>query len=89
MEITARTGTVVQGANAMVALLSARPKNGDGLNVVTDKTFSAQTEDGGASWHFCSWLIPLTDPYRAVMPAVAVLTDRCDTCSPAAQTETL
>lgn len=73
MEITARTCTVVESTNQIAALLSARPINGDGLNVVTDKTFTARTEDGGASWCFCGWLIPLTDPYRAVMPAVTVL----------------
>ncbi len=33
-----------------------------------DKTFVLQTSDGGLNFSFKSWIVPPTDPYRAVMP---------------------
>lgn len=73
---TPRTCYVVESSNACTVLLSARPANGDGLKVVTDKVFLARTTDHGASFSFGGWIVPLTDPYRAVMPAVAVLSPK-------------
>jgi len=40
-----------------------------------DKTYVAETTDGGKTFHFVSWVVPLSDPYRAVMPAVSKLKD--------------
>lgn len=33
-----------------------------------DKVFAFRTIDGGVSFEFLSWIIPESDPYRAVMP---------------------
>jgi hypothetical protein len=35
----------------------------------------AETADGGRTFHFVSWIVPLDDPYRAVMPSVAKTND--------------
>jgi Neuraminidase (sialidase) len=40
-----------------------------------DKTFVAETTDGGKTFRFVSWVVPPDDPFRAVMPAVARLAD--------------
>jgi hypothetical protein len=64
MECTARTRYVVTGTNSCLVLMSARSENG------RDKTFCAETVDGGRAFRFVSWLVPPSDPYRAVMPAV-------------------
>ena len=73
---TPRTCYVVESASSCTLLLSARPAKGDGLKVVTDKVFLARTTDRGASFSFGGWVVPLDDPYRAVMPAVAVLSPK-------------
>jgi hypothetical protein len=33
-----------------------------------DKVFAFRTKDGGYSFEFVSWIVPPTDPFRAVMP---------------------
>jgi hypothetical protein len=72
MDCTTRTGYLVTGKNSCLIFMSARlNKNGGGR----DKTFVAETTDGGKSFHFVSWVVPLSDPHRAVMPAVARLKD--------------
>lgn len=73
MEMTPRTCYVVESSSSVTALLSARPAKGDGLGVVTDKVFIGRTADYGATWTFGGWVVPLDDPYRAVMPAVCWL----------------
>jgi len=55
--------------------MSARPSASIPGQIATDKSFVAETTDGGKSFHFVSWIVPLEDPYRAVMPAVGRLTD--------------
>ena len=72
MDCTTRTGYLVTGKNSCLIFMSARLKqNGGGR----DKTFVAETTDGGKTFHFVSWVVPLSDPHRAVMPAVARLKD--------------
>ena len=72
MDCTSRTGYLITGQNSCLIFMSARPKkNGSGR----DKTFVAETTDGGKTFQFVSWVVPMADPYRAVMPAVAHLND--------------
>lgn len=72
MDCTSRTGYLVTGPESCLVFMSARPKaNGGGR----DKAFVAETTDGGKSFQFISWIVPLTDPYRAVMPAVTKQSD--------------
>lgn len=72
MICTSRTGYLVTGPASCLIFMSARPKqNGSGK----DKAFVAETSDGGKSFRFVTWIVPLNDPYRAVMPAVVRLED--------------
>jgi len=72
MICTSRTGYLVTGPTSCLVFMSARPKqNGSGK----DKTYVAETTDGGKSFRFVTWIVPLSDPYRAVMPAVCRLKD--------------
>ncbi len=72
MECTSRTGYLVTGKQSCLVFMSARPKeNGAGR----DKSFVAETTDGGKSFQFISWIVPLDDPNRAVMPAVVMTGD--------------
>jgi hypothetical protein len=71
MELTGRTRYLVTGRDSCLIFLSARPKNG-GFH---DKTFVAETVDGGKTFQFVAWVVPLEDPHRAVMPAVVKLED--------------
>ncbi len=72
MDCTTRTSHLVAGRHSCLVFMSARlKKNGGGR----DKTFVAETTDGGKSFHFVSWIVPLSDPHRAVMPSVARLKD--------------
>jgi hypothetical protein len=71
-DCTTRTGYLVTGKNSCLVFMSARlKKNGGGK----DKTFVAETTDGGRTFHFVSWVVPLSDKNRAVMPAVTRLKD--------------
>jgi hypothetical protein len=55
--------------------MSARPTGSIPGQIATDKTFVAETTDGGRSYHFVAWIVPLDDRYRAAMPAVGRLKD--------------
>ncbi len=68
---TSRTGYVATGPNSCLIFMSARGEN----EAYLDKTFVAETTDGGKTFQFVSWVVPLNDPYRAVMPAVSKLKD--------------
>ncbi|MCX6907326.1 MAG: sialidase family protein, partial [Verrucomicrobia bacterium] len=71
-DCTTRTAYLVTGEKSCLVFMSARQKrNGGGK----DKTYVAETTDGGKTFHFVSWVVPLSDPNRAVMPAVARLKD--------------
>lgn len=72
MDCTTRTGYLVTDKNSCLIFMSARLKKDGGGR---DKTFVAETTDGGKTFHFVSWVVPLSDPHRAVMPAVTRLKD--------------
>lgn len=63
--ITARTDYVVMGPRACLFSMSARV--GD---MLTDRPFCARTDDGGRTFRFLSWIVPPSDPYRGLMPAM-------------------
>ncbi len=65
MEFTPRTDYVVNGPRDCLVMLSARQPGVGGA----DRVFCARTTDGGASFQFVSWVVPPSDPYRAVMPS--------------------
>lgn len=71
-EFTSRTAYCVTGRDGCLVFMSARPKEQGGGR---DKSFVAETVDGGKTFHFKSWMVPLEDPYRAVMPAISTLGD--------------
>ncbi len=74
-EFTGRTGYIVRTGSSMLLFLSVRSAV-PGLRVsLSDKVFLAETNDGGRSFSFVSWLVPPSDPYRAVMPAPVELPD--------------
>ena len=63
-ELTPRTDYVVTGKHEAVLLLSSRQKGKFG----TDRIFTARTKDGGMSFEFLNWVVPVDDKARAVMP---------------------
>jgi hypothetical protein len=72
LQMTSRTDVVVTGRNSALLLMSAvDPRLGEFM-LRLDKPFVAQTLDGGRSFHFLSWVVPWSDPYRAVMPSTVV-----------------
>jgi hypothetical protein len=64
-EWTPRTDYIVYSPQECVVMLSARPLERWGA----DRVFCARTVDGGVSFSFVSWVVPPSDPYRAVMPS--------------------
>jgi hypothetical protein len=65
IEMTPRTDYLVSGPSECTVLLSARRSDAWG----SDRVFCARTTDGGRSFRFLSWVVPPSDPYRAVMPS--------------------
>ena len=63
-ELTPRTDYVVTGKHEAVLLLSSRKRGQFG----TDRIFAARTKDGGKSFEFLTWVVPVKDNARAVMP---------------------
>lgn len=90
-ECTSRTGYLVTGPESCLIFMAARPKDfkkvrGQVTGTVNggkpsqwvdqwDKSYVAETTDGGKSFHFLSWIAPLSGSFRAVMPAVCSLKD--------------
>ncbi len=88
-DCTARTGYLVTGPQSCLIFMAARPRDfkkekGQATGTVdggkpsqwtfdTDKSYVAETTDGGKSFHFVSWIAPLSSSNRAVMPAVCRL----------------
>jgi hypothetical protein len=68
LEITARTDYLVECPRECLVFMSAR-----GPRLPVDRTFCARTVDGGRSFAFVSWVVPPSDPYRAVMPSTVRL----------------
>lgn len=63
-ELTPRTDYVVVGKHEAILLLSSRKRGKFG----TDRIFTAKTKDGGKSFQFLDWVVPVDDSARAVMP---------------------
>jgi hypothetical protein len=65
LELTPRTDYNINGPADCLFFLSARdPKKNS-----SDKVFVARTTDGGKLFSFVTWMVPPTDPFRAVMPS--------------------
>jgi hypothetical protein len=75
MELTARTRYLATGPGSCLLFMSARPTGSIPGRIATDKTFVTETTDGGKSFHFVAWIVPLDDRYRAAMPALGRLKD--------------
>ena len=69
MVLTPRTDYLVDGTATCLVLLSAR--RGDQMD---DRVFCARSLDGCETFRFESWMVPPSDPFRAVMPS----TVQCD-----------
>jgi len=90
-ECTSRTGYLVTGPESCLIFMAARPRDfkkvkGQATGSIDggkpsqwvaqwDKAYVAETTDGGKSFHFVSWIAPLSGSFRAVMPAVCRLKD--------------
>ena len=71
--LTSRTAVRPTGPESVQLLLSARdPRLGRHSNRL-DKPFVAESRDGGRHFRFVSWVVPWSDPYRAVMPSLVDL----------------
>jgi hypothetical protein len=64
-ELTPRTDYIVGGPNDCLVFLSARNPKIWG----SDRVFCVRTRDAGKTFQFVSWVVPLSDPFRAVMPS--------------------
>jgi hypothetical protein len=65
LEMTPRTDYLVRDSASCTLFLSARRPGSFG----GDRVFCARTTDGGQTFSFVSWMVPPSDPYRAVMPS--------------------
>ncbi len=73
LRITSRTSCVVTGPYGLQILMSAKdPALGRHAGRL-DKPFLVETTNGGAEFRFVSWVVPWSDPYRAVMPSTVVM----------------
>lgn len=69
MKMTPRTDYQVTGKNECLVFFSGT------TDAWLDKTFVLQTSDGGINFSFKSWIVPPTDPYRALMPQTIFLNE--------------
>ena len=71
--MSSRTDIVVTGEDSAILVMSAiDPRLGE-FSDRLDKPFVARTLDRGRSFQFVSWVVPWSDPYRAVMPSTVAL----------------
>ena len=68
MQITARTSYLVTGSDTCQLFMTARDPGLEHASRL-DKPFVAETNDGGKTFQFISWVVPWSDPYRAAMPS--------------------
>ena len=66
LHLTPRTDYLVEDPTSCLIFLSARDPRKAGFS---DRIFGARTTDGGRTFEFVSWVVPFSDPYRAVMPS--------------------
>ncbi len=71
--LTSRTSYLVRGPSSVLFLLSARNPRLGKFNTRLDKTFVAESLDGGLNFRFLSWVVPWSDGRRAVMPSTVDL----------------
>lgn len=71
--LTSRTCYRITGERSAQVFLSAQDPQLGRHSSRLDKTFVASTEDGGRQFRFVAWVVPWSDPYRAVMPSLASL----------------
>jgi hypothetical protein len=64
-EWTPRTDYVIDSPSECLVLLSVRPQGKWG----SDRILCARTTNGGLTFVFTSWMVPPSDPCRAVMPS--------------------
>ena len=64
-ELTPRTDYLINGSGECLVFLSVRSRD----LWRADRTFCVRTTDGGLKFNFMTWLVPPSDPYRAVMPS--------------------
>ncbi len=67
--LTSRTSYLVRGPASILMFLSARNPRLGKFNTRLDKTFVAESLDGGLHFRFLSWVVPWSDGRRAVMPS--------------------
>jgi hypothetical protein len=71
--LTSRTCYRITGERSAQVFLSAQDPRLGRHSSRLDKTFVASTEDGGRHFSFVTWVVPWSDPYRAVMPSLVSL----------------
>jgi hypothetical protein len=71
LTLTPRTDYLVEGPHACRVFLSAREPG----NWASEKVFAVLTTDGGVTFDFVGWLVPRSDPYRAVMPSTVRISE--------------
>ncbi len=74
-QFTARTAYIINSSHEGLFFFSARDENSKGISD-SEKVFLAKTENGGLTFEFISWVVPQSDPYRAVMPSPARLSEK-------------
>ena len=72
-QLTPRSDYFVINDSEALLFLSARPR-GRG-NFAMDRYFCVRTTNGGMSFDFVSWVVPPSDPYRAVMSQTVQVND--------------
>lgn len=63
---TPRTDYLPLGATSCLFFMASRPA---GESSLLDRAYVARTDDGGATFTFVGWMVPPSDPFRAVMPS--------------------
>jgi len=72
MELSPRTDYVLAKDGSVQVFISARVPGVFG----SDRLFCAQSTDGGMHFTIQSWVVPLDDPYRAVMSSTVQCSDQ-------------
>jgi hypothetical protein len=69
-EQTPRTDYLTIDRKGCWFFLSSRPAGGA---TTDDRAYVARTDDGGATFRQVAWIVPSSDPFRAVMPSTALV----------------
>jgi hypothetical protein len=67
--LSSRTDYIANGAKDCHVFVSVDHPNGG------SKVFCIRTTDGGQSFQFQGWIVPQSDPYRAIMPSTVRVSD--------------